>query len=100
MLKRILCNSNNPTRKKQEKEAKETREDLLKASNELREKIENLERERVHLTEELKKLIEDGEAKAATLTKEIEELKEETESLRKLVGTSNSPLHSENRKGE
>lgn len=95
-IKRILGYANNsPTRKKQEKEAKETREDPLKASKDLRQKIANLEKEKTQLTEEIKKLIEAGEAEATALAKEIEELREEIGSLRKLLGTSNTSHHSQ-----
>jgi len=82
---------NDPTRKKQEKMAKETREDPLKASKKHRQKSANLENEKAKLTDELKKRIEAGEAKATALAKEIEELREEVDSLRKLLGTSNTP---------
>ena len=53
----------------------------------LREKIENLEKEKSMLLEEVKELRKEAEGKAVALECEVAVLREEAESLRKMLST-------------
>ena len=53
----------------------------------LREKIENLEKEKSMLLEEVKELRKEAEGKAVALECEVAVLREEAESLKKMLST-------------
>lgn len=60
---------------------------LMLMLKDLREKIENLEKEKSMLLEEVKELRKEAEGKAVALECEVAVLREEAESLKKMLST-------------